>query len=90
MANARDWDQMLQSALEMKSQAQKFIDFAKLNGAGNGGEGEEDLEEQEDSMEEEGDMEEAPEEDVMPPPASGKNPKAAIMIAIGKAKKGKK
>ena len=45
MPSNRDWEQMLKIGLEMKGMSQKFIDFAHMNGAGQGGEGEEDLEE---------------------------------------------
>lgn len=91
MPSARDWDQMLKAALDVKGLAQKFIDFAHMNGAGKGGEGEEDLAEQpeedgEDSMipEDESAEEDAPEAR----PMGERNKKAAIIIAIGK-KKGK-
>lgn len=84
MPNSRDWDQMLKAGLEMKAQAQKFIDFAKMYGAGEGGEGEEDLEE----VEDEGGQEPMPadsEGGSINKPA--KSPKAAILLAMLKKKK---
>lgn len=86
MPSQRDFDQMLKSALEMKALSQKFIDFAKMYGAGDGGEGEEDLEElpEDDNVEEdkgEGEMADSPS-------TSGrKGPMAAILIAMKKKKK---
>jgi len=79
---------MLKAALELKGLSQKFIDFAHMYGAGDGGEGEDDLEEMPDS--EEMPPEEAPEEETAPSRPMGKpNKKAALIIAIEK-KKGKK
>lgn len=85
MPNPRDWDQMLKTGLEMKALSQKFIDFAKMYGAGEGGEGEEDLEEieDEDTEESEGGGQE---EGMLNGP---RNPKAALILALTK-KKGKK
>ena len=83
MPSARDWDQMLKTGLEMKGMAQKFIDFAKMYGAGKGGEGEDDLEEQDDDM---SDTEEESGEDKPSPLSSERNPKAALILALGKKK----
>lgn len=85
MATIRDFDQMLQAALELKATAQKFIDFAKLQGAGDGGEGEEDLVDAEDNTDtnDQGDgtnvNDTADTTDTTP---KGKN--AAIIIALKK------
>ena len=79
MISTRDLDQMLQSALEMKALAQKFIDFAKMNGSGEGDEGQDDLEEGED-VEEEGNDDNVSE----PAPSMNKGKNAAIIIALKK------
>lgn len=84
MATIRDFDQMLKSALELKELSQKFIDFAKLQGAGEGSEGEDDLEEVE---EEEEAMSEPAEEEEEPPK---KDPKHLAIILALKKKMGKK
>lgn len=83
MATIRDFDQMLKAALELKELSQKFIDFAKIQGAGEGDEGEEDLEE---VSEEEEEME-GPEEGMEGPKGDPKH--LAIILAL-KKKMGKK
>lgn len=101
MPSARDWEQMLKTALEMKAMSQKFIDFAHMYGAGAGGEGEEDLEElseddTKDTMPELPPVEDEEEEDEEEEPQkvgkmNKRNPKAALLLAIDiKKKKGKK
>lgn len=80
----RDYDQMLKAALEMKMMAQKFIDFAKLQGAGEGEEGEEDLvppgEDEEMEDEEMEDEEKAPK-------SMNKGKNLAIILALRKRMK---
>lgn len=89
MATIRDYDDMLQCALEMKSKVQQFIDFAKMEGAGEGGEGEEDLMEapyEDEETDGEGRMNETDLEDYAGPEKNkGKN--LAVLIALKKKMK---
>ena len=88
MPTIRDFDQMLKAALELKDLAQKFIDFAKVQGAGEGGEGEEDLEEAPEPEEDGGlnDTEEPEEEEEK---KKKPNPKHLAIILALKKKMGK-
>lgn len=92
MATRRDYNQMLKAALEIKDLSQQFIDFAKMEGAGEGGEGEEDLEEvpdEEESINDVPEEEEEDEEEEMPM-MKKKNPKHLAIILALKKKMGKK
>ena len=92
MATIRDFDQMLKAALELKELSQKFIDFAKLQGAGEGGEGEEDLEEAMSEEEEDSALLNEPEEEEEDDEEEKKkrDPRHLAIILALKKKMGKK
>lgn len=87
MPNKRELDKLMQRALEMKDIANDFINYCKMYGGGEPGEGEEDLEEiDEEETEVDSKAKEAEEDGEA---TMNKKPKAMIIMAL-KKKMGKK